>query len=99
MRNSQNVTIGLLLISAAVLAALLAVSWIDTPVAHAEPAIRGGDYLMTAGRISSSRDLLYVVDGAVQKMNVYTVNLNNGSLEVVDTVDLSKAFGAAKARR
>jgi hypothetical protein len=93
MNQTENITIVLLLVSAAVLGAMLVVfHHTGEAPAQAAASSRGGEYIMTAGAYSSARDLLYVVDITAQKLNTYTVNINTGAVERVDGTDLTKIF-------
>jgi len=93
MKNSENILIGTLLITAAILAALFLGVVSDQPVS-AESASRSprGDYILTTGSIGPATDLLYVFDVPHQKMIVYGFDLNQGVYIMDDKVDLSKAF-------
>ncbi|MCK4602405.1 MAG: hypothetical protein KAU28_08050 [Phycisphaerae bacterium] len=96
MRDTQNITIVLLLITAAVLAAVLVVARDTTSVAYADTSVRGGDYIMVTGAWSSTRDILYVVDAAEGKLIAYTANTNTNVLEPLDSRDLEQLFRQAR---
>ncbi len=91
MRNTHNVTLGLLVVSALLLSTLL-VSLMHAPHAQAEPPARGGEYIQVTGAWDKNTDLLYVVDLRAQKMNVYFLNKGDGAMERLTTLDLQKAF-------
>jgi hypothetical protein len=98
MKDMQNVTITLLLISAMVLGGLLIASWNEEKAYAAASSDRNGDYIMTAGAWSGNHDLLYVIDVPSKRLNVYypdpgTAN-KTGSIESVDTADLERTFRA-----
>jgi hypothetical protein len=92
MKDNKNTTILLLLVSAVLLGGLL-IGLNNTEPAHAETEVRRGEYIMTTGQYNDSTDFLYVVDLAVQRMNVYYVDqANKKSIVRVTTLDLKKAF-------
>ena len=94
MRDSKNITIALLCITASLLTTAVLV------INHAQPALavtsesRAGDYVMVCGSISDVQDILYVVDTAAQRMNGYAVNRNSRAVELIPgcAVDLAAAF-------
>lgn len=91
MKDSQNITIGFLLITAAVLSAML-ISTYSLPSAKADSSITSGDYIFVTGPYSSSTDLLYVLNRTTARLNVYAINPRTGTIDVVDTVDILKGF-------
>ena len=92
MRNA-NLTIMLLLASAAVLTALLAVQLLDTPAARADSSVRGGDYIVVPGAYNSNFDMIYILDVSAQKLNVYELDfVQSKGLELRDQLDLNKVF-------
>jgi len=91
MKNSQNMTIVLLTITAVLLSVMLYQSYSDR-TAYAEPSVKQGDYVMGTGAWSASTDLLYVIDVASRQLNVYFANQNTSSLDLINSVDLEKAF-------
>ncbi|MHC4294226.1 MAG: hypothetical protein ACYSTL_01430 [Planctomycetota bacterium] len=92
MKNGQDIAIGLLAITAVVLGAMLVASFTSAKPAYAAAPLKGGDYILGTGAVTSSRDLTYVVDIATKQLNVYSANTNNNTLDIVDTVDLERAF-------
>lgn len=99
MKDSQNITIALLLVSAAVLAGLLFVASYETKPAYAASPSRAGDYIMINGTISSSKDLIYVVDLAQGKLIAYIGDINANAMKPVDVIDLEKEFSKAAPKR
>jgi len=91
MKDSQNITIALLLVSASILAGLFVVSY-ETETAYAASPSRAGDYIMINGNISSSRDMVYVIDLAQGKLIAYIADINANGMKAVDSIDLEKAF-------
>jgi hypothetical protein len=93
MKNTQNITIVLLLVTAAILTSLLVGGYLYTQPAYAGTAqSKAGDYVMAAGGYNQDSDFVYVIDIADSKMAVYYSNINNNSLMIGDKIDLAKAF-------
>ena len=93
MNNPQNVTIVVLMISAAVLGGILVGSFTGaTQPASAGTVSAGGDYIAVTGSYDDYLSLLYLVDVAADKLNVYVPNEKTSTLELRDTVDLAQAF-------
>ncbi len=91
MKDNRNVTIALLCISAVVLTAALAYVYnTDTSVAYADTPTRGGNYIMLSGAISSSIDMLYIIDVSTTKMNTYLLDIKGNALVLKDQIDLKK---------
>lgn len=92
MNANRNITLVLLLITALVLGALVAAThWPRT--AYADTPDRRGNYIMVAGQWSRSTDLIYVINIATRKLNVYFANRSTNNFELIDSVDLQKVFG------
>jgi len=92
MKNTENVTIALLAVTACILAALLVASHTGEPAYAAGESVKGGDYIMAAAQWSASTDLVYVIDIAARQMNVYFLNPNTQALESLPSMDLRRAF-------
>src|ERR1017187_6465253 len=97
MKN-QNITIVLLLVTAALLTGILVSTFIgtnQTATASGNP-VRGGDYLMCTAAFSNNIDNLWVIDSVAKKMTVYVVNPNSKPPEIMmllkGGVDLDIAF-------
>jgi hypothetical protein len=91
MKNTQNITILLLLASGTILASML-ISTYSTPVAKGESSIQQGDYIFATGAYSNSKDLLYVLNHRTSRLNVYALNPKTDSIDIVENVDILKAF-------
>lgn len=92
MKNPQNVMIVLLLVTAAILTAML-VS-VQTERAYAEPCVKGGGFVVASGRISTDMDLLYVIDVGARKLNYYGYSLTTKQVELGrQPIDLARLFG------
>lgn len=93
MKNNQNLTIVLLVISAAILTVMLVTAMHQTSEsAVAAASVKQGDYIMVTGQISPRYDALYAVDVLQKQLNVYWVNPDNNRMEILDTADLERAF-------
>ncbi len=94
MKDSKDITILLLTITAVILGAMLISSLNLQPTAYAgNTSVKQGDYIMQVNKISGSTDLLVITDIATRRMNVYQPNLSNRSIDLVDQVNLEQAFG------
>ena len=94
MKNTQNITIVLLLMTAAILTTLLVAGLALHP---AGPRIRrrterGGDYIMATGMYDDQTDFIYVLDVANGKLNLYYPNINTNQLTLGTTLNLATAF-------
>ncbi|RPI63419.1 MAG: hypothetical protein EHM48_02485 [Planctomycetaceae bacterium] len=92
MKNNRNILIAVLSISAAVLLSLCVFVNFDSGKAYADSSVRGGDYIVVNGSNSSTGDYIYVVDVAAKQMAVYSTDRTKKSMEILDKVDLDKAF-------
>lgn len=92
MKDTQNVTIGFLLVTAAILTALLIGAY-STKSAYADTAVKGAGYLMVAGQASSTADFVYVIDVASGKLNTYGYDRERKAIVMGVPVDLNRAFG------
>jgi hypothetical protein len=94
MKNTQNITIVLLAVSATILAGLwVGTIGLDRSAQAGNTAISGGDYIMVPYTWSDQLDLMVVVDVAGRKMNVYFPNKTTKALDPIQpTVDLERTF-------
>jgi len=93
MQKTQNLTIILLLMTAAILTSLLAGSWLyTTEPAYAGGTTRAGDYIMANGTFDGDTDFIYVLDVANAKLNLYYPNINTKMLTLGTSVDLQSTF-------
>ena len=93
MKDTQNIWIAVLFVTAGILTAMLVTTYVQTQQpAYADTPARGGEYIAVTGAWSSSRDLLYLVDLVANRMNAYTINTNTDAIERVDSIDLKKVF-------
>jgi len=88
MQKTQNITIVLLLMTAAILTSLLVASWLYTKPAYAGASARAGDYLMINGMYDTETDFVYVLDIAKGKLNLYYPNINTNALTLGCSVNV-----------
>lgn len=93
MKDTQNITIGLLCVSAAILVTVLAFSYDADRASGAGVSAAAGEYIMFTGEFSGSIDMLYVVDTTKRRMNTYRLDPMKNTIVRTDTVDLGRAFG------
>jgi hypothetical protein len=99
MKN-QNITIVLLLVTAALLTGILVSTFTGTnqaAMASGNP-VAGGDYIMCTAQFSVNIDNLWVIDKVAKKMVVYWFNptARPPSVDIGHGRDLEKDFAAAK---
>ncbi len=93
MNDTQNLTIVLLLVTAAVLGVMVYGTWQGTEqAALADSSVRQGDYIMVTGAWSDKNDFLYVMDIAAMQINAYFTDVQNNRIELADTVNVERAF-------
>jgi len=93
MQKTQNITIVMLLLTAAILSSLLVAGWLYTEQpAYAGSMGRGGDYIMSCGMYEEGTDFIYVLDIAKSKLNLYYPNTTTSQITLGTTVDLAAAF-------
>ncbi len=92
MKDTQNLIITLLAVTAVILGAMLLSSYRADNTAYADTPVKQGDYILGTGAIEGSTDLIYIVDIATQQLNVYRTNLNTGAINLIDRVNLERAF-------
>jgi hypothetical protein len=105
--DTRNFAIGTLSVTAVILlAALVVLMQMPAP----QPALAGGigmaggDYIVLSGYYERNAELLYVVDTAAGKMNVYGYDKNKGKgrgeLGILQSVDLKQLLpGPPPGRR
>jgi len=93
MNDKKNMLLVLLLISAALLSAMLFVAHQTRQTAQAgNTSARFGDYILCPGARESSTDNLYVIDVRLQRMGVYLIEPGTNDLMPVDIIDLQRYF-------
>lgn len=97
MHDKTNITIAMLIVSAAILGGMMLAGTLTAPATAATP-IRGGDYIMVTGSYLGAIDILYVLDIAAGKMNAYVTHpVEPFSLTLKDQINLKQAFVQAGA--
>ena len=98
MKQRDNLTIGVLSITAVVLlvGVLLAPGW-QAPAYAIGQLDRGGDYIMLTGQFSKSSEMVYLIDAAAQKLNAYSYDWNRGILVIWDSHNLKRTFADRRA--
>jgi hypothetical protein len=97
MKN-QNITIVLLLVTAALLTGILVSTFVGTSqvTTAAGDTVSGSDYIMCTATYGGGIDNLWVIDRVSKKMNVYWFNqaANGASIDLgrAGGVDLDAAF-------
>ncbi len=71
MNNNENILILLLVVTGGILIAMLIGSWNAQSAYAGTASDRFGDYIMVTGAMTSSRDLIYVIDVPNKRMLVY----------------------------
>ena len=94
MKNTQNITICLLTVSAVILTAMLVGIYVNTSrQADAHISVKQGQYIMCTGTWSRSYDLVYIINIATGGMNAYVYNKPTRRLQNLDKTDLNAVFG------
>ena len=94
MKDSKNMTIAVLCVSACILVTALILGHISTKPALAETSVRGGNYIMCTGALGKATELIYVIDISKQKLNIYAADVQHNNLVPIDQVNLKVAFKA-----
>ena len=99
MKNTQNITISLLTLSAVILTAMLIGIYCNTSdQADASVTIKQGQYIMSTGTWSSSYELVYIINITTGKMTAYVYNKPTRRLQNLDQTDLNSVFGKLRVR-
>lgn len=95
MKNTENITIVMLLATAAILSGMLVGAYLDTSQsAGAEVYARHMSFIVSTGKVAPYIDAMYFIDLETKKLNTYTLSSKNNSIEFMATVDLERAFRA-----
>jgi len=93
MKIAQNITIGFLLVSAAILTALLIGIHENTAgQADAQVTVKQGRFIVSVGRWSASIDLVYVVDIQTRRLNAYAASRTTRKLQLLDSAEMEPVF-------
>ena len=97
MKNSQNITIVLLLVTAAILSTVLALTFTGTSQqSYAETSDRYWGYIVTTGKIATTTDAMYIIDVDNKRLNAYTLHGKKRSIDLLESIDLAKVFKSAR---
>jgi hypothetical protein len=98
MRENQNLTIGILSITATVL--LVAVIFVTTGSPNPAMAIgqtdKGGDYIVVTGQYTPNFEQVYITDAAARKLNAYSYDQTRREIVLWDSQDLAKVFASVR---
>lgn len=92
MKQSQF-TIGLLSITGLILLIAVIVTTLSPAPSYAFGQIdRGGDYIMVTGQFTENSEVVYITDGAAQRMIMYSYEATQNTLILWDGDDFAKRF-------
>jgi hypothetical protein len=100
--DRKTFAIGTLSVTAVILlSALVLLSQLPAaqPAFGIGQVMAGGDYIMLSGQLQQSSELLYVVDVAVNQLNVYGYDQNRGGLRIVQKINLKKLLPGPPKKR
>ena len=90
MKDTQNITIGMLLVTAGILALMIVGTYFSaTPAYGAAASVKQNDFIMVAAA-DGSKDLLYVIKISARRINAYEVK--GDSLNIIASEDLERIF-------
>ena len=93
MKNAENITIVMLLATAAILSSMLIGTYCGTSQsADAEVFARHMGFIVSTGQVAPYVDAMYMINVETKKLNVYILRAENNSIEFLTTVDLGKVF-------
>ena len=94
--DSKNVAITVLTISAVMLFCTLLIVGRPMPqpqnITWADSVDRGGDYVLATGSFSDANEALYVLDGVLDRLDVYQYDRNERNIVRYDGIDLVDIF-------
>jgi hypothetical protein len=90
MTTKQDFAIGVLSITATILlVAVLLVGFFQPAPAQAYAQCDGGgDYRVATSQLDNTTELVYILDGRAERLNVYGFNINAGRIELVESLDV-----------
>ena len=93
MKNAENITILMLLATAAILSAMLiGTYWGTSQGADAEVSARRMGFIASTGKAAAYTDAMFIIDSETKRLNVYVLTDRENSIEFVANVDLERAF-------
>jgi len=89
--NTKDLAIGILSVTAVILfSALIIVQNVAPPAALAYgETSSSGDFIVTTAQLDDTAELVFILEAAQQKMNVYGFNVPAGQIELVQQIDLA----------
>lgn len=96
MKDNQNLTIAVLIITAVVLLVGIILggnSPSNNAMAFGE-LDRGGDYVMVTAQFTQNEEIVYITDAAAQMMNLYSYDATQRQLILWDQVDLKRVMAS-----
>ncbi len=90
MQDTQKVAMAALCVTAAVLAAMIALTVGDR--AEAGESCAGGHYIMFTAQAPGATDMLFVIDRGARKMNAYGLGAPDNTITALEQIDLDRAF-------
>ena len=90
MRDQQKLAMAALCVTAAVLAALVALTASDR--AQAGESCAGGHYIMFTAQAPGATDMLFLIDRSARKMNAYALGPPDNTITALEQIDLDRAF-------
>jgi len=100
MKNGQNITIGLLVVSAAILTAMLIGMHVaNTPQAQAQFTMKQGKYVVSVGTYSASYDLVYIMDLTTGQVNAYAADRVRKRIQIADQMEMAQVFRRLRPAR
>lgn len=94
MKSNQNLTIGVLSITAVIMLVGILVSGGQNSAMAIGQLDRGGDYVILTGQFNDSTEIVYITDAAAKRMNSYSYDVTTRQLAIWDTVNLDQVFGS-----
>lgn len=92
MKTNEHALMIVLTLSAVILSVMLISSWNSKALAESAARPDNSDYIMVAGSISDSRDVVYVIDVPNQDLLVYAADGINNRTQPVSKVNLETVF-------
>jgi hypothetical protein len=91
MKDPKTLAIGMLLVTAAFLSAMIVLSYAQTggSAVAGSPGMQGGDYVIGTGSTRGDEEVIYVIDGQSQRMAVYEVDERTNRMETVAAVNFA----------
>lgn len=93
MKNTQNITIGVLAVTAVILGVLVFFSMQPQPAEAASALPSKGSYVVATGRASgTNKEVLYVINLTSQRMVAYMFNPTKNEISPISGADMKAAF-------